>query len=82
MQLDAAPLATAWRVARVNEDPNQSERARQLEELGFLPGEKVSVMSRAWPGGDPMVVRVGLSTFALRVAEARCVQLQSDVQDA
>jgi hypothetical protein len=29
-----------------------------------------------------MVVRVGLSTFALRVAEARCVQLQSDVQDA
>jgi len=82
MQLDEAPLATSWRVAGVKEDPGQHERARQLEEIGFLPGEKVSVMSRAWPGGDPMVVRVGLSTFALRVAEARCVQLQADIQDA
>jgi ferrous iron transport protein A len=38
-------------------------------------------MTRAMPGGDPLVVRVGMSTFALRRAEARCIQIEK-VQDA
>ena len=59
-------------------DPRHEERARQLEEIGFLPGELVSVMTRAVPGGDPLVVRVGLSTFALRRAEARCIEIEAD----
>jgi ferrous iron transport protein A len=46
---------------------------RWLEELGFIPGEPVTVLARGVPGGDPLVVRVGESTFALRRAEARCV---------
>ena len=33
------------------------------------------VMTRALPGGDPLVVRVGSSTFALRRVEAACVQV-------
>jgi len=78
MNLDNAPLITPLRVKRVHSDALNEERARQLEEIGFLPGEHVSVMTRAFPGGDPLVVRVGLSTFALRRAEARCVELQSD----
>jgi ferrous iron transport protein A len=36
----------------------------------------VSVAARAWPGGDPMVVRVGLSRFALRRVEAACVRVE------
>lgn len=75
--LDQAPLATAWRVQRVSTDGLDKDRARQLEEIGFLPNEQVSVMTRAFPGGDPMVVRVGMSTFALRRAEARCIELES-----
>jgi ferrous iron transport protein A len=75
MNLDNAPLATAWRVTRVLNDSHNEDRARQLEEIGFLPGEQVSVMTRALPGGDPLVVRVGLSTFALRGAEARCIEV-------
>ena len=75
--LDQAPLATAWRVQRVSTDGLDQDRARQLEEIGFLPNEQVSVMTRAFPGGDPMVVRVGMSTFALRRAEARCIELVS-----
>jgi ferrous iron transport protein A len=27
------------------------------------------------PGGDPLVVRIGVSTFALRRAEAACVRV-------
>ncbi|MCB1995157.1 MAG: ferrous iron transport protein A [Burkholderiaceae bacterium] len=46
---------------------------RWLAEIGFLPGEAVTLLSRARPGGDPLVVRVGQSTFALRRAEAACV---------
>jgi len=48
-----------------------------LEEIGFLPGETVAILARGAPGGDPLVVRVGDSTFALRRAEAACVVLEN-----
>lgn len=48
-----------------------------LEEIGFIPGEQVRVMARSLPGGDPMVVRVGGSTFALRLAEAACIHVET-----
>lgn len=82
MNLNDTPLATAWHVIRVHGDKPLQERVRQLEEIGFLPGERVSVMTRALPGGDPLVVRVGLSTFALRAAEAACIEVQADPSDA
>lgn len=47
-----------------------------LEEIGFIPGEQVMVMARSLPGGDPLVVRVGGSTFALRLIEAACVHVE------
>jgi len=34
-------------------------------------------MARGLPGGDPLVVRIGQSTFALRQAEAACVRVAS-----
>jgi ferrous iron transport protein A len=34
------------------------------------------VMARGFPGGDPLVVRIGQSTFALRCAEAACVEIE------
>jgi len=51
------------------------EWAEWLEEIGFLPGEAVRVMARGLPGADPLVVRIGQSTFALRRAEAACVRV-------
>lgn len=52
------------------------EWARWLEEIGFIPGELVTLVARGLLGGDPLVVRVGSSTFALRLAEAACVQVR------
>jgi ferrous iron transport protein A len=52
------------------------ERARQLADIGFIPGEAVRVLARAWPGGDPMVVSIGHSRFALRRAEAACITVR------
>lgn len=49
---------------------------QQLADLGFTPGERVTVLRRGWPGGDPIAVRVGVSTFALRRAEAACVRVE------
>lgn len=45
----------------------------QLEDIGFIAGEPVTLMTRGAFGGDPLVIRIGLSTFALRKAEAACV---------
>jgi len=74
--LDRVPLGQAFIVRRVLPDPKVPERARQLEEIGFYPGEQVMVMTRGIPGGDPLVVRIGQSTFALRGAEAACIQVE------
>ena len=75
-RLDEAPLGQPCLVRQVRVDQSVPERARQLEEIGFFPGEEVMVMTRGFPGGDPLVVRIGQSTFALRGAEAACVQVE------
>lgn len=54
-------------------DEAQSTVSRRLLELGFVPGEAVEVIERIWPGGDPMAVRIGNTTFALRRREAGAV---------
>jgi ferrous iron transport protein A len=75
-RLVEAERGRCYTVRQVTPDPLVPERARQLEEIGFYPGEQVTVMTRGFPGGDPLVVRVGQSTFALRGAEAACVQIE------
>jgi ferrous iron transport protein A len=77
-RLDQAERGRQYTVRDVAADPRVPERARQLEEIGFLPGEQVMVMARGFPGGDPLVVRIGQSTFALRCAEAACVRIEAD----
>ena len=46
---------------------------RRLIELGFVSGERVEVLTQTTPGGDPFVIRVGDSTFALRRREVATV---------
>ena len=46
----------------------------RLGELGFLAGERVRILARA-PFGDPLAVRVGSGTFALRRVEADCIRV-------
>ena len=49
----------------------------RLLEIGFLPGEPVRVIAKGLPGGDPMAVRVGHTTFALRRHEASMIRVQA-----
>ncbi|HEY1092894.1 MAG TPA: FeoA family protein [Burkholderiaceae bacterium] len=71
--LSHAAIGEALVVQHVQERPEAPSWRPWLEEIGFLPGERVSLLARAMPGGDPLVVRVGHSTFALRCAEAACI---------
>jgi ferrous iron transport protein A len=48
---------------------------RRLAELGFLPGEAVRVLARGLLARDPIAVRIGTGTFALRLFEAACVRV-------
>jgi ferrous iron transport protein A len=77
--LDRSPLRARCTVTGVNPPARAPEWGQWLEEIGFMPGEQVELMARSAFGGDSLVVRVGLSTFALRRAEAACIQVESSV---
>ena len=47
----------------------------RLLELGFIKGESVRVLAESFPRGDPIAVRVGSSTFALRRHEASMIEV-------
>ena len=59
-------------------DEAQSTVSRRLLELGFIPGEAIEVVEEIWPGGDPIAVRLGNTTFALRRREAGAVMVAVD----
>ena len=52
--------------------------ARRLMELGFVPGERLRMLRRSLPGGDPMAIKVGESTFALRRFEAALISVKPE----
>ena len=56
-------------------DAEESEVLLRLLEIGFLPGEPVRVVARGFPGSDPLAVRVGHTTFALRSREAALIRV-------
>jgi len=58
--------------------PRDHDLLLRLMEIGFLPGERLRVIARALPGGDPIAVRLGHATFALRRFEAALVGVQRE----
>ena len=51
------------------------ELGQRLAELGFLPGEAVRIVARGFLAREPIAVRVGTGTFALRLFEAACIRV-------
>lgn len=80
LTLDHSNDFKLYRIEAVHPPAHALEWGEWLRELGFLPGEKVMLMARA-PGGDPLVVRVGSSTFALRRAEAACIEVSLLIEE-
>jgi ferrous iron transport protein A len=75
-----ADLATgaAARVVSVSPGDAAVEMGRRLAELGFLPGEAVRVVARGLMAREPIAVRVGTGTFALRLFEAACIRVSPE----
>jgi ferrous iron transport protein A len=76
LTLDRVPPGVVCVIDEILNPPAAGGWPQRLEELGFLPGELVTVVARGLPGGDPLAVRVGQSRFALRRGEAACVQVR------
>lgn len=78
MALSHLPVGAEATVTQVRaaEDAAGRDLVLRLIEIGFLPGERVRVIARAMPGGEPIAVRVGRSTFALRRHEAGLIAVQ------
>ena len=76
LTLADAAVGEVFTVDKVLAPAGAPEWAEQLQDIGFLSGERVAIMARGLPGGDPLVVRVGLSTYALRLVEAACVRVR------
>jgi len=68
-QLSKGEVATVDTVGSETADASAVHLFRRLAELGFIPGETVKVLRKSF-GGEPIAVRVGNSTFALRKYEA------------
>lgn len=68
---DAAPIAGL----AAAQGADELATIRRLVELGFVPGEIVRVIAKAFPGGHPIAVRLGNTTFALRRHEAALIHV-------
>lgn len=71
--------ATVMQV-RAQDDAASQDLALRLIEIGFLPGERVRIIARGQPGDEPIAVRIGRCTFALRGHEAGLIGVQPLLQ--
>jgi ferrous iron transport protein A len=80
MALTDLPSGTPARVVAVSMADSRApaEMGRRLSELGFLPGEQVRIVARGLFSKSPLAVRVGTSTFALRLFEAACIRVRPE----
>ena len=77
LSLDQLPInewATVLDVLRP-EGAQDRELVLRLTEIGFVPGEAVRIVATGTPGADPLAVRLGHTTFALRRHEAAFVHV-------
>jgi ferrous iron transport protein A len=73
-QLPSHQWATVIEVSR----PDQAEArdlVLRLTEIGFVPGEMVRIVASGVPKREPLAVRLGHTTFALRRHEAALIHV-------
>ncbi len=78
MKLSELPVSAAATVVSVADAMEGDAIGRRLRELGFVKGELVKVVGRGPIGGDPLLVQVGFTRFALRRSEAARVTVDRD----
>lgn len=77
MRLHELPLRTPATVTAVDAQGAHDGIAQRLRELGFVPGEPLERVAGGPFGGDPLLVQIGSTRFALRRSEAARVQVRT-----
>ena len=77
LSLDQLPDGGRGTVERVVSASSEIDAValRRLGELGFLPGEPVQLLRRGPGGREPLAVVIGETMFALRLLEAKCIEV-------
>lgn len=81
MTLSELPLHTSAVVDSVQDLHANDAIARRLRELGFVKGEEVRLVAKGPVGGEPLLVQVGFTRFALRISEAKRVVVDAASQE-
>lgn len=76
MNLSQLAVGQEARVLSVSPQGEGDAIAVRLLDLGFVPGEALRCVALAPFGGDPMLVQVGFTRFALRSSEAMRIQIE------
>ena len=76
-ELKVKQSAVITKVARVEniETKLPDMVASRLETLGFVPGTRVQVITKGVFGGDPILIQIGFTRFALRKVEAEKIEI-------
>ncbi len=77
MTLSELPAFASATVVDVRDIAEDDAIGRRLRELGFVRGEPVQIVGRGFFGGDPLLIQIGFTRFALRRSEAARVMVES-----
>jgi ferrous iron transport protein A len=66
-------------VQRVDDAYPGDAIAQRLRDLGFVPGEIVRLVARSPWGGDPILIQIGSTRFALRHNEANRITVDEEI---
>ena len=78
MRLSDAPLGVEMCVVLVHAEGENDAIAQRLGALGFVAGEPVRSVARGWFGGDPLLIQIGSTRFALRRSEASRIFVRAE----
>lgn len=77
MTLDAFQSGKTARIRAVDWSALAVDEGKRLRALGIDEGETVSILNRGIFGGrDPMAIRLGQMTIALRRVHARAIEVE------
>jgi ferrous iron transport protein A len=82
VRLSELPKGTAALVEDVEAVHASDAIARRLRDLGFVRGEPVRIVATGPLGGEPLLVYIGHTRFALRRSEAARVRVRTEAMAA
>ncbi len=76
-RLSDLPLGVPALVSHVEDRTSADMIAARLRDLGFVKDEPVQIVAAGPIGGDPLLVQIGFTRFALRHGEADRILVDS-----